>query len=435
MIAAEVLLWGTRIGIVSQEDAQHVPVFRYDDAFIGSGIEVAPLTMPLSGRAYSFPNLNVTSFHLLPGLLSDSLPDKFGTALLRRYMEEQGRSFSDLTAVERLLYTGVRGMGALEFQPAYDVAESYDSAIDLDALVQLASDVLTERKKLRIPKGSHAMEQLLSVGSSAGGARAKAIIALNDETGEIRSGQIDAGEGFSYWLLKFDGVSNNKDKGDRADGAMFTRIEYAYSLMARAVGIVMSECRLHEEGGRYHFMTRRFDREEASGQKIHMQTLGAIAHLDFNQAGTSAYEQAADVIYRLGMDQKAVEELYRRMVFNVITRNQDDHVKNISFLMDRIGKWRLAPAYDLTYACDADNYWLARHQMSINGKLENITRDDLLQSAATMNISRSRALHTIGQVIDAAAAFTNYAKQAQIPLAAAKEILKQFQVMNNISYM
>ena len=421
MIAAEVFLWGTRIGVVLQEDAADVPRFNYDSKFIRSGIEVSPLMMPLSGRIYSFPELNVRSFYGLPGLLADSLPDKFGNKLIERYLADQGRSVQDFSAVERLCYTGTRGMGALEYVPALGYEDQKKRKVDLDALVQLASDILTERDLIHVKADDHAMEQILQIGTSAGGARAKAVIAWNRQTGDIRSGQVEAGDGYEYWLIKFDGVKNNKDKGDKADAPSYTRIEYAYYLMAKEAGIKMSHCELYEDGGRYHFLTKRFDKD-LQNRKLHMHSLGGMAHFDFNEPGLHSYEQACDVIYRLGMGQPEVEELFRRMVFNVLGSNLDDHVKNISFLMDRSGEWHLAPAYDVTYAFDPGNFWLARHQMSVNGKTEHITESDLKETGSRMNISKRKTEKIINQVQITVSKWETFAEKARVPEEVMAEI-------------
>ncbi|XCP85223.1 type II toxin-antitoxin system HipA family toxin [Roseburia hominis] len=397
MNVAEVYLWGTRIGAVAQEGIGDVPRFNYDRNFLLSQIEVAPIAMPLSERIYSFPALAKETFHGLPGLLADSLPDKFGTKLIERYLEEQGRDIRSLTAVERLLYTGKRGMGALEYAPQKDYAKVTDTSINISALVELASAILLERENVHIRADERTMEQIINVGTSAGGARAKAIIAWNPKTRDVRSGQIDAGNGYEYWLIKFDGVENNKDKGEKADSPAYTRIEYAYYLMAKAAGIVMNECQLYQESGHYHFMTKRFDRDK-EGKKIHMQSLGAMAHYDYNMPGAYSYEQAAYIMNRLHLGQKAIEQLFRRMTFNILARNQDDHVKNISFLMDKAGKWHLAPAYDITYANDASNHWLARHQMTMNGKAEHFTLDDFYKCGSAMNLSKAKAKKIITEV-------------------------------------
>ncbi len=401
MDVAEIYLWGTRIGAVVQDGIDDIPRFNYDKDFIRSGIEVSPVVMPISERIYSFPALSKQTFHGLPGLLADSLPDKFGTKLIERYLAERGRNLKSLTAVERLLYTGKRGMGALEFFPQKNYNTTENASVDINSLVELASMILTDRENIHISVGEDAMEQIINIGTSAGGARAKAVIAWNRETDDIRSGQIDAGEGYEYWLIKFDGVKNNKDKGDQEDGQAYTRIEYAYYLMAREAGIMMSECQLYQESGRYHFITKRFDRDEA-GRKIHMQTLGALAHYDYNMPGAHSYEQAAHIIEQLRIGQKAVEQFFRRMVFNIVMRNQDDHVKNISFLMSRTGQWSLAPAYDITFASDEANYWLARHQMSMNGKTEQFEIEDFYECGKAMNLSKAR----VGKILDEVRAVT-----------------------------
>lgn len=428
MIAAEVYLWGRRIGFVAQDNVSDIPRFNYDAEFIKSGIQVSPIVMPLAERAYTFPGLREETFHTLPGLVADSLPDKFGTKLIEQYLAEQGRRLEDLTAVERLCYTGSRGMGALEYLPAQGYEDTPDATIDIDALVRLASDILTERNELHLQTDDHTMEQILKIGTSAGGARAKAVIAWNEQTGDIRSGQIDAGDGYEYWIIKFDGVENNKDKGDKADGECFTRIEYAYYLMATAAGIDMNRCILHEEAGRYHFMTKRFDRIGQTGQKLHMQSLGAIAHFDFNDPGANSYEQAAGIILRLGMGQDEIERLYRRMVFNVLARNHDDHVKNISFLMDRSGEWTLSPAYDVTFAFDPNNFWLRRHQMSVNGKLEDFRLEDLLECGRHMNLTNRKMMEIVEEVEGALERWSEFAEAAGVPEREMGEVERAFLV-------
>ena len=414
MIAAEVFLWGTRIGVVLQEDSNVVAKFNYDENFLKSQIEVSPIVMPLSKQVYSFPALSKDTFKGLPGMLCDSLPDKFGTKLVERYLSEQGRNIQEFTAVERLCYVGKRGMGALEYVPAKEYFSTPDQSLNLDTLVQLASDILSERESVHVKGDNQAMEQIIKVGTSAGGARAKAVIAWNEETKDIRSGQVEAGKGYGYWLIKFDGVKNNKDKGDKEDSPEYTRIEYAYHRMAIAAGIDMSECRLYEENGNYHFMTKRFDRDSEDGTKIHMQSLGAMAHYDFNEPGVYSYEQAATILYQLGMGQKEIEQLYRRMVFNVIARNQDDHVKNISFLMDKKGKWILAPAYDITYSYDKTNSWLAKHQMRINGKVDNFTMADLRETASRMNIGKRRMEKIVEEVRIAVSNWKDFAESVGV---------------------
>lgn len=425
MTTAEVMLWGTKIGTVAFDDNSGLGSFEYDPAFLTSGIEVSPIAMPLSRRVYTFPELARQSFHGLPGLLSDSLPDKFGNAVIDAWLRSRGRSPESFNPVERLCYTGSRGMGALEYVPARGPSATESERIEVDKLVQLASQVLRSREKMHVSAGENAMQEIIKVGSSAGGARAKAVIAWNEQTGDIRSGQIEAGKGYDYWLMKFDGVSGNGDKeGD--DAPQYTRIEYAYYLMAGDAGITMSDCRLYEEQGRFHFMTRRFDREANNGGKLHMQSLGAIAHFDFNQPGVYSYEQAAQVMRRLRISATEISQFYRRMVFNVLARNQDDHVKNISFLMDRKGIWRLAPAYDVTYAYNPDGMWTGTHQMSINGKRDRITRQDLMDAAKHMGIKQAEAEQAIAAVGESLTRWHDFADKANITDRTAHQIAAQF---------
>ncbi|MBO4478495.1 MAG: type II toxin-antitoxin system HipA family toxin [Lachnospiraceae bacterium] len=420
MIGAGVYLWGTKIGTVAQEDSAHAAVFTYERDFLQSGIEVSPIWMPLSARNYSFPGLRPESFHGLPGMLADSLPDRYGTKLLEMGFAKRGRAPENILATERLCYTGTRGMGALEYRPESDLVTTKDESLDLDVLVQAASEVLSEREELRASETD--LHQLISVGTSAGGARAKAIIAWNRKTGDVRSGQTKSRPGYEHWIVKFDGVAGNRDHGDRDDGEEFTRIEYAYHLMAVAAGIEMTECVQMRQSGRYHFATKRFDRVGETGEKLHMQTLGGLAHYDFNDPGTNSYEQAAQVIYRLGMGKKEIEQLYRRMVFNVLARNQDDHVKNISFLMDRRGQWSLAPAYDITFALDPTNRWLRRHQMSVNGKLDAITAEDLIAAGRNMNLLSSRAKRIANEVAAVLSDWPTFAEQASVTEATMETI-------------
>jgi serine/threonine-protein kinase HipA len=414
---AEVRLWGRTIGAVSLEEGARIAAFQFAPAFGASGIELSPISMPLSPRIYRFPALPEVSFHGLPGLLADSLPDKFGNALIDAWLATQGRGPESFNAVERLCYIGVRGMGALEFAPAKGPPRQQSTQLQLDQLVKLASKVLTHRSSLSLsfaPGRRHdGLQEILRVGTSAGGARAKAIVAWNPDTNEVRSGQVKAPAGFDYWLLKFDGVSANKDK-ELDDPKGYTVIEYAYSRMAADAGIEMSECRLMEEGGRRHFMTRRFDRRP-DGTKLHMLSLAALGHFDFNSAGAYSYEQAFDVIKRLGLPMRAREQQFRRMIFNVIARNQDDHVKNIAFLMDKAGAWSLSPAFDVTYAYDPTGPWTSRHQMSINGKTDGFTREDFKAVAQVAGLKRGRHEAFLTDVIAAVKEWQRYAKTAGVP--------------------
>ncbi len=413
---AEVRLWGRTIGAVALDEGAQVASFEYDPVFVRSGIEIAPLTMPLASRVYSFPALAPETFHGLPGLLADSLPDRFGNALIDAWLATQGRSPNSFNAVERLCYTGRRGMGALEYAPTIGPRARQASRIRIDHLIELASSILTQRTDLsgsfaEGDKGD-ALKDILRVGTSAGGARAKAIIAWNPATNEVRSGQVPADPGFEHWLLKFDGVSGNRDK-ELEDPKGFGIIEYAYYRMARDAGITMSECRLLVENGRSHFMTRRFDRL-TGGEKIHMQSLGALAHFDFNLAGGYAYEQALYVIRQLGMGMHSIEELYRRMAFNILARNQDDHVKNIAFLMDKTGNWSLAPAFDLTYSFQPTGHWTSTHQMTVNGKRDNFTLEDFRACAKSASMKRGRAETILKEVHEAVSRWPDYAEEAGI---------------------
>uniref|UniRef100_UPI0035694DE0 type II toxin-antitoxin system HipA family toxin n=1 Tax=Hyphomonas sp. TaxID=87 RepID=UPI0035694DE0 len=375
---ARVILWGSDIGAVSWLPDRGIGVFQYTPEFAASGIAVAPVMMPLTDFPYEFPSLSRETFKGLPGMLADSLPDKFGNTLINAWLSRRGREPGSFTPVERLCYTGTRGMGALEFKPLMRDAPTESRRVDIDALVALANRVLDDRIALEGKftgiDDQQAIEDILRVGTSAGGARAKAVLAWNPQTGEFRSGQAQAGEGFSQWLMKFDGVHGNRDR-ELADPQGFGRIEYAYSLMARAAGIDMEACRLHEEGDRAHFMTRRFDRTQ-TGAKLHMQSLGALMHYDFNMAGAYAYEQALQAIRRLQLPMGDIERQVRRTFFNLVARNQDDHVKNIAFLMDKQGRWSLSPAFDVMYSYNPAGVWTSRHQMSLNGKLDGFDRED-----------------------------------------------------------
>ncbi|MGY6630617.1 MAG: type II toxin-antitoxin system HipA family toxin [Wenzhouxiangella sp.] len=421
---AEVRLWGKTIGAVSLEPGQAVASFEYDSSFARSGIEVSPIVMPLSRRVYRFPELPRQTFLGLPGLLADSLPDRFGNALIDAWLATQGRSVDSFNAVERLCYTGQRGMGALEFAPAIGPKAGNAARIRVDQLVELASRILSHRDSLEVSFGdqapSRALRDILRVGTSAGGARAKAVIAWNPTTHEVRSGQVQADPGFEYWLLKFDGVRGNKDK-ELADPAGYGLVEYAYHLMARDCGIQMSECRLFEENGRSHFMTRRFDRLD-NGEKLHMQSLCALAHYDFNLAGGHSYEQALLVLRQLQLPMPSVEQLFRRMVFNIVARNQDDHVKNIAFLMDKSGRWSLAPAFDLTYSYNPSGAWTSSHQMTMNGKRDGFTLDDFTACARTASMKRGLAAKIVSEVQQTVSNWPDYARQAGVATADSQRI-------------
>jgi serine/threonine-protein kinase HipA len=430
MTVAGVHLWGTEIGAVSLAAAGGVASFEYDPDFAAAGIELSPLRMPATpGRIYRFPELARTSFDGLPGLLADSLPDRFGNALIDAWLAGRGRTPGSFDAVERLSYIGLRGMGALEFIPARGPGPTVDDEVDVAALIELAGDVLARRADFSeshdAPAKQRAMREILRVGTAAGGARPKALIAWNPETEEARSGQIDAPDGFEFWILKFDGVGDaSRDLGhSRGYGA----IEWAYSEMARAAGIEMTECRLLEEDGRRHFMTRRFDRT-AAGDKLHMQSLAALDHLDFELGEAHSYEQAFAVIRRLGLSAETAEAQFRRMVFNVVGRNQDDHVKNISFLMDRSGEWSLSPAFDLVYSFNPEGRWTRVHQMSVNGKRDDFTVADLDQAASVAGLKRGAGRRILDEVITAVKRWPDFAATAQIPEETVERIASSFRL-------
>lgn len=417
MTDAIVRLWGKDVGAISWLADRSVGVFQYMPDFTGSGIELAPVAMPLRHDPYEFPALAKDAFKGLPGMLADSLPDKFGNALIDAWLVARGRSASSFNPVERLCYIGTRGMGALEFHPTILNAASRSRRLQIDSLVELANRVLNDREHLSgVLAGDddrETLEEILRVGTSAGGARAKAVLAWNENTGEFRSGQVKAGEGFTYWLVKFDGITNNRDK-ELADPQGYGRVEYAFHLMARDAGIDMSECRLHEEGGRAHFMTRRFDRT-ARGQKLHMQSLAALRHYDFNLAGAYSYEQAVETIRLLHLPSYDLEQQFRRAVFNILVRNQDDHVKNIAFLMNQRGEWRLSPAFDVSYAYNPSGSWTSQHQMSLNGKRDHFELADLMAFGAFCDLKANTARKIIDEIEHRTASWSSYAEQAKVP--------------------
>lgn len=400
MTDAKVLLWDSLVGGVSWDEDRSLGVFQYHPSFDAAGVEISPFKMPVRLEPYEFPTLRGEAFRGLPGLLADVLPDRFGNRLIDIWLAETGRTRQDFDPVNRLCYVGRRGVGALEFEPALS-DEGKANPLDVAQLADLANRVLDERYQLGGTLGEPAdveqLEDILKVGTSAGGARAKAVLAWNPATGEFRSGQVDAGENFEHWLLKFDGVSNDRS-GDLSDSRGFGQIEFAYHLMAREAGIEMTDCRLHCEGGRSHFMTRRFDRGE-KGRKIHVQSLAALRHYDLNDPRSYSYEQAIQTIRGLGLGMPAVEEQFRRAIFNVVARNQDDHVKNISFLMDQAGAWRLSPAYDVTYAYNPSGLWTREHQMSVAGKRDGFEREDVFRFAESSGLKQRVATRVLDEVL------------------------------------
>lgn len=372
----EVRAWGARVGAVALDPAFGYYAFSFDPAFLAKGVDLAPLTMPLARGPgpYSFPDLPETTFYRLPALLADSLPDRFGNALIDAWMASHGVSAPDVTPLDRLAYMSSRGMGALTFRPARGPGSTKSFAVEMASLVEAArKSVYGELHDNDLAQA--ALNQIIQLGTSAGGARAKAVVAWNPATSEIRAGQFDMPAGFEAWLLKFDGIrAKYKDLGDTET---YGRIEYAYHLMAREAGINMTDCRLLKENGRAHFMTRRFDRD-AGGQRHHMQTLGAMAHMDYNLIGVHSYNQLFNTIHSLKLGKAALLEGLRRMIFNVLATNRDDHPKNFSFLLRQDStKWELAPAYDVTCAYDPKSKWVSKHLMSVNGKFDEITVSDM----------------------------------------------------------
>lgn len=414
---ADIYLWGQHAGTVAWDENYQAASFEFTPEFASGQWDISPLMMPVRQRQiYQFPSLNKDTFVGLPGLLADALPDAFGKALLDKWLVSVGRTFAN--PVERLCYQGKRSMGALEFVPAQDNYLEQGTKLEVDSLVEAAREVLDEKKKLDVNVNEdtkEAIANIVRVGTSAGGQRAKAVIAYNENTGEVRSGQIDVPDGFSHWLLKLDGVTN----AELGDPKHYGEIEYVYYLMARVAGINMTECRLLEENGRAHFMTRRFDRLSGN-EKVHMQTLCGIAHYDYKMLHAYSYEQAFQVMRQLRLPYSQAEEMFRRMVFNVIARNQDDHTKNISFLMDKNGRWSLSPAYDMSWSYNPKGVWTSRHQMSVNGKWDDITRADLLALAKNVNIKQADAI--IDEVKEGVSKWRTFATQYSIPSEMVKGI-------------
>ncbi len=407
---AKVSMFGIPVGTFRWDDRYEIVRFEYDQDFVGRGLEPSPLMMPVrTGRVYSFPNLDRGTFQGLPGMLADSLPDTYGRALFDKWLTLTGQTSSN--PIETLCFLGKRCMGALEFEPAMDAPYDTQAKFEIDTLVGVAREALDEKSSFGVNLNDDkkaAIAEILRLGTSAGGQRAKAIIAYNKTTGEVRSGQVEAPAGFDYYLIKLDGVSA---KAGFKETENYGRLEYSFYRLAKACGIEMTECSLIEENGRAHFLTKRFDRSE--GRKIHMQTLCGIAHYDYRLRRAYSYEQAFNVMRSLRLSFPEALELYRRMVFNVVVRNQDDHTKNISFLMGEDGKWRLSPAYDMGYAYNPKGGWTATHQMSMNGKYDDITRDDLLSVAALNNIKD--ATHIIDEVCDAASQWLRIARECDVP--------------------
>ncbi|MCH8126921.1 type II toxin-antitoxin system HipA family toxin [candidate division KSB1 bacterium] len=411
---AFVELWGDLVGAVNWDSSRGFAAFEYDKPFLEKGLDLAPLKMPLAearqrSPIFDFRALPKQTFQGLPGLLADTLPDNFGNAIIDTWLAQQGRTRASFSPVERLCYIGKRGMGALEFSPVIDESVEESVPVEISELIKLAQKITDDRSKLtgKLEYTSKALLNIIRVGTSAGGNRPKAVLAFNPETKEVRSGQVSALPGFEYWVLKFDGVTDQS----LGDPAGYGRIEYAYYKMATAARINMMKCQLLEEDGRAHFMTQRFDRTR-NGDKLHMLSLCAMAHFDFNSPGAYSYEQVFQVMRQLRLPYKDAEQQFRRMVFNVVARNQDDHTKNISFLMDKNGVWRLSPAYDVIYSYNPAGPWTSMHQMSIAGKRDQFTRDDLNGIGQEMNIKSSNKI--IDEIVETVSDWPSYAKDAGV---------------------
>ena len=415
---AEVFMWGELVGAVSWNESTQLASFEYASQFVEKGVDISPLKMPVSNgaRIYRFPELRkgrdeaYDTFKGLPGLLADALPDRYGNQLINVWLAQQGRPENSMNPVEQLCFIGKRAMGALEFEPAQLTNRQSGFKIEVDSLVELAHQLLNKKASLKTDLSKNeqqALQQVLKVGTSAGGARPKAVIAYNQSTGEVRSGQVNVPQGFEHWLLKLDGVSD----AQFGESTGWGRIEYAYYLMAKRCGIEMMESRLLEENGRAHFMTKRFDRAE-NNIKHHVQTLCGLQHYDYNLRGTYSYEQVLQTMRLLRLTYPEAEQQFRRMVFNVLAKNCDDHTKNFAFMLKQGGKWQLTPAYDVCYAYNPQNFWLKNQTMLVRGKQENIQKEDFLAIAKENNIKRADRI--IDEVQSAIANWPNFAKEAGV---------------------
>jgi len=424
--SAFINLWNERVGAIAWNAGTGIADFEFEPAFLRRGLDIAPLKMPVNaanGRIYSFPELRDSqTFKGLPGLLADVLPDRYGNTLINTWLARNGRPADSMNPVEMLCFIGQRGMGALEFEPVVPKGKNTSTKLEVDNLVEISEAILSGRKNFHTDLSQDEEKGLLNVlkiGASAGGARAKAVVAYNSKTGEVRSGQAEAPKGFTQWLIKFDGVHDAQFGTSREYG----RVEMAYHLMALDCGIEMTECRLLEENGRAHFMTRRFDRVPDQG-KVHVQTFCAMQHFDFNNVGSYSYEQLFQTMRSLRLDYPQAEQMYRRMVFNVLARNCDDHTKNFAFTMDKNGQWALAPAYDICHAYRPDSPWVSQQSLSVNGKRLDINRKDLLKVAKQMTVKKPDEI--ISQIEKVLASWSDYAGQCHVEAVLQKAIAKTF---------
>ena len=407
-------IWNKRVGAIAWDVDTELASFEFESSFLGNKWDLSPLKMPIADaakRVFSFHELRgTTTFKGLPGLLADVLPDKYGNSMINAWLSRNGRPADSMNPVELLCFIGKRGMGALEFEPIVPKTNNSVTKIEIDSLINIAQEILSGRQYFNTNLSgdeAKALSDILKIGSSAGGARAKAVIAFNPDTKEIRSGQADAPKGFTHWLLKFDGVTDQQ----LGTSSGYGRVEMAYHQMAKETEIEMTECRLLEENGRAHFMTKRFDREHGKG-KLHIQSFCAVAHYDFSEVTSFSYEQLFETMRSLLLPYTDAEQLYRRMVFNVMARNCDDHTKNFSFSMDKTGKWKLAPAFDVCHSYRPGSTWVSQHSLSINGKRQNITRDDLLEVAKKMNIRKADTI--INQVNAVISRWNDFAAQTNV---------------------
>ena len=417
-------IWGRLVGAISYDRNSDLCAFQYDPSWTGNGIELNPVRLPLSDRIYQFPALSRETYRGLPGAFADSLPDNFGNALVDAWLARTGRDKDSFSGVERLLYTGRRGMGALEYFPSIDAGLESSEVVELESLVEffieMAQSVPDQRAELAetLDGKAKALYTLFQVGTSAGGAKPKVIIGINKTRTEIRSGQTDLPSGFEHYILKFDGMAERSaTRGTPGDPQGFGRMEYAYYRMAKDAGISMSDCELLTDGPRAHFMTKRFDR--VGNRKVHYQSLCAMDHADYNMPGHYSYEQIFSLMRRMKLERKQALELYRRMVFNIVARNHDDHTKNFGFILNEQHNWELAPAFDMAYSYKPGSRWLNSHQMSLNGKRDDFTREDLLVPAGEF---RKEAGGIIDEVIEIVSQWPRYAKEAGVSLDFTKEI-------------
>jgi len=415
------------VGALGFDTETGTSTFQYAPAFISSGIELSPIHMPLSDRIYGFPGLDYAAFRGLPGLLADSLPDDFGNAVLNAWIAGRGQAVSELSPIQRLKYTGKRGMGALTFKPAMQVKSLNRSQdVEIESLVRIAQEVLDSRGTFQVELSSggqedkEAMLSLLSVGMSAGGARPKAVLAFNDDFTQVKSGQVDIPKGFEHYIVKFDGVTeHSSDAQSFGDPQGYGAMEYVYYIMANACGIDMMPCGLLNEGPRRHFMTRRFDRQ--GNRRIHYQSLNGLAHVSYKRPGEYSYAELFGVARKLKLPAKSAGQLFRRMVFNIVARNHDDHSKNFAFLFDEDNGWHLAPAFDVAFSFKPGSKWVNSHWMTINGKRDGFNREDFYTFRSLSPLfSRRKVDNILDEVISAVSNWPELAREHGVPAGFAR---------------